>query len=44
LRKLGDLASDAANLASLAASMASSGQQTGTELLEVAEGNGPGVS
>jgi len=41
LRKLGDLASDAANLASLAASMASSGQQTGTELLEVAEGNGP---
>ena len=41
LRKLGDLASDAANLASLAASMASKGQQSGTELLEVAEGNGP---
>lgn len=41
LRKLGDLASDAANLASLAASMATAGGQSGTELLEVAEGNGP---
>jgi hypothetical protein len=41
LRKLGDLASDAANLASLAASMASKSQVQGTELLEVAEGNGP---
>ena len=44
LRKLGDLASDAANLATLAAAMASSdtaGGSPGTELLEVAEGNGP---
>ena len=42
LRKLGDLASDAATLASLASSMAAAkGSAQGTELLEVAEGNGP---
>ncbi|KAJ1485402.1 hypothetical protein T484DRAFT_1793627, partial [Baffinella frigidus] len=45
LRKLGDLAADAANLATLASRMAAeqreTGEARGTELLEVAEGNGP---